>query len=120
MDRQEAAQGVAAGAIGFGVVGVLAPGALLKAYGADTSPTARAMTRLWGTRNLVLGVLTLQLDGNAQDTVLAAAMTLNLSDSLLGLLAPALDGLPARTSLAASLTSGAFAGLAGYARSLPA
>src|SRR4051794_22058576 len=106
MDKQGLVQGLAAGSIGFGVVGALAPGLLLKTYGADTSPTALSMTRLWGTRTIVLGALTLQLDGDALDKMLGAAVALNIADSLLGLITPALDNFPARTGLLASATSG--------------
>src|SRR3954471_20982807 len=115
MDKQALVQGLAAGAIGFGVLAAVAPGPLLSAYGTDPSPSARSMTRLWGTRNIVLGILTLQLKGDAQDTILSAAMGLNIADSVLGLIAPSLDRSPARTGLLASATSGLFAGLAGYA-----
>ena len=118
MDKQGLVQGIAAGSIGFGVLAVAAPGVLLKTYGTDASPSTRGMTRLWGTRNIALGFLTLQLEGDAQDLILSAAVAVNLADSLIGLLAPALDDLPARSSLAASLTSAAFAGAAGYAKSL--
>ncbi len=118
MDKQPLVQGMAAASIGFGVLGALAPGALLKTYGTDASPSTRSITRIWGTRNIVLGVLTLQLDGEAQDTVLDAAIGLNIADSVLGLIGPRLDGSSARAGLLASATSGFFAGLAGYAKSL--
>jgi hypothetical protein len=118
MDKQGLVQGLAAGAIGFGVMGAVAPGTLLRIYGADPTPSTRSMTRLWGTRNVVLGVLTLQLRGDAQDTMLSAAMYLNLADSLLGVIGPALDNSPAKTGLLAAASSGLFAGIAGYAKSL--
>src|SRR4051812_24227327 len=92
MDKQALRQGIAAASIGFGVVAVVAPETLLKTYGAAASPTARGMTRLWGTRDIVLGVLNLQATGDTVDLMLRAGAALNIADSLLGLLAPALDG----------------------------
>jgi hypothetical protein len=118
MDKQDVAQGIAAGAIGFGVLAVAAPSTLLRMYGAEPTPSARSMTRLWGTRNIVLGLLTFQLEGDARDVALNSGMALNLADSVVSLLAPALDGMAPRTALAASLTSAGFAGAGGYAKSL--
>ena len=118
MDKQSLVTGLAAGTIGFGVAGTLAPSALLSIYGAEATPTARFMTRLWGSRNLALGVLTVQLEGKARDTLLQVAVGLNLVDALIGLVAPAVDGSPATASRAAAATSALFAGLAGYAASL--
>jgi hypothetical protein len=118
MDKKSLSQGVAAASIGFGVLAALAPATMLKVYGADISPTARSMTRLWGTRNLLLGVLVLQAEGAALDTMLNAGLALNLVDSVLELVAPALDGSPGRTALQASATSALFGAVTGYAASL--
>lgn len=106
MDDDALVKGLTAGAIGFGVAGVVAPDLLVRSYGIkDPSPGLRFMTRLWGTRNLVLGSLMIALP-KERATLLKFDAAMNLADSLIGFTAA---GLPAQTRVMAGLTSGAFA-----------
>lgn len=100
---------LSAGAIGFGVLGVLTPGALGRIYGmGEASPGQLLMTRMWGTRNVVLGALLLMAP-ERRSTLAGLSAGLNAADSLITALAP---GIPARMRFAGSLTSAGFAAVA--------
>ena len=70
--------------IGFGAIAVLTPRLFLGIYGVPDEENVRLMTRLWGTRNAVLGGLALALrDEESRRTLMTAAAALNAVDTLL-------------------------------------
>ena len=114
VNKDSLVKGISLGTIGFGVAGAAAPSLLIKSYGSVPTPTARFLARLWGSRNLTLGVLLLQLEGKARDDLLRLGVAMSALDTVLGLLAAPVDGLPASTGIAAAATSAGFAGLFSY------
>ena len=110
-------QFLAYGALGFGAVGVLAPGALRHTYGMDTdSAELTYFGRMWGSRTAVIGVLAMAADSaESRQLVATLAMGSNAADAVV---AATTKGLPRRTRVLGALTSGAFAGAAAYALTL--
>ena len=102
------------GSLGFGVMGVAAPGALRAAYG-DSKSSGGSLDyfgRTWGTRTAVLGALTLMAGSDEERKRIAGlAAAMNAVDSLSALRN---DELPAVTRRMAALTSAGFAAAAGY------
>ncbi len=110
IDLDQLEQGLAIGAVGFGVMAAFAPRAFTGLYGIGDDPRLLTMTRLWGTRTAALGVLS--LTGSADKQRLATiAAGMNLLDALLVARA---DGIPARSRAMGTLTSGGFAAAFGY------
>jgi hypothetical protein len=93
-----------ASAIAFGVMGLMAPGALSRSYGlADASPDFRYLARMWGARTGVLGALTLAMPaGKEREKLFMAAVVMNGLDTLNVMTT---KELPARTRVMAGLTS---------------
>lgn len=99
---------MAAGAVGFGAAGILAPRALARAYGLPSTPPVRFMARLWGTRNAALGALYLtSRSEGARRNMVVAEVAVNAADAVLAATA---SGVSARTRVMAAATSAAFAG----------
>lgn len=109
---------LSAAAIGFGVAGSVVPKVLISTYSSKATPPARLLARLFGSRNLALGILGLQLDGAALDAFIRTAVVMSAADAAFGLLAAPVDGLPASTGMATAVTGSIFAGLYAYALSL--
>jgi hypothetical protein len=110
MDIDQLEQGLAIGAVGFGVVAALAPGVFTKVYGIGDDPRLLTLTRLWGTRTTALGLLA--LTGSADSQRLATIATgMNAFDALVVARA---GGIPARSRAMGALTSGAFAAAFAY------
>jgi hypothetical protein len=97
----------------FGVAGVLAPDALGDLYGIDDhSPANRLMTRLWGGRTALVGVLTLLASpGDNRRTLLVALAAQDALDTLSALAA---DGLSSRARNGAAATTATFAVVTAY------
>ncbi|MCW2846877.1 MAG: hypothetical protein JWR90_851 [Marmoricola sp.] len=111
IDTDTLGAGLAWGAVGFGVVGALAPRVFEAAYGLHDNPELRVMTRLWGTRTALLGVLFLSAEGEEERKRFAVLATgLNLADALIT--ASAGPAVGKRSRILGSLSSAAFA--AGY------
>lgn len=108
---------LAYGALGFGVAGVVTPGALHSTYGISTDSGALTyFGRMWGTRTAVIGALALAADSaEDQRRVATLAMGMNAVDALV---AATTRSLPRRTRVMGALTSGGFAAVAAYALSL--
>lgn len=100
------------GAIGFGAVASLAPRAFAGVYGLGEDPHTRVLTRLWGTRTVVLGAIALGV-GSPQDqrAVMTAAAAMNSADALFAATAP---GISVRGRVLGSLSSGSFAAALAY------
>lgn len=104
---------VGVGSIAFGAVATLAPRLFLGLYGVPDEASVRTMTRLWGTRTTVLGVLVFTLDGTEnQQRLMTLSAAMNAADA--GMVAAA-GGIPARARVLGSLTSAGFAGALAYA-----
>jgi hypothetical protein len=108
------AQAIGWGSLGFGLLGVVAPGALRGAYGDKVSSGGALdyFSRTWGTRTAVLGALNLMATSDEERkriATLAAAM--NAVDSLVALRE---DGMPASTRAMAGLTSAGFSVASAY------
>ena len=103
---------VGAGSLGFGVVAMLAPGALTKVYGMeDESPAFAYMGRMWGSRTALLGALSLTAGPEEQKRLAVGATVLNAVDTLAVLATPGLSG---RTKAMAGLTTAAFMAASAY------
>ncbi|MBV9831983.1 MAG: DUF4267 domain-containing protein [Marmoricola sp.] len=95
------------GAIGFGALAVLAPRVFGGVYGTHDSPDLRVMTRLWGTRTTVLGLLLLGAGADEARKLTQLATAMNVADALI--VAGAGSGVNKRTRVLGSLSSAAFA-----------
>jgi hypothetical protein len=94
--------------IGFGAVAVLTPRLFLGIYGVHDEEDVRLMTRLWGTRNAVLGGLALALrDEEGRRTVMTA---LNAVDTLL----ISTSHVPKRARAMGAATTAGFAAVLTY------
>lgn len=105
---------VGAGSLGFGVLAMLTPSALRRAYGDSTSSGAALdyFGRTWGTRTAVLGALTLMATSDEERTRLAGlAAAMSAVDSLAAFSA---RDMPGTTRVMAGLTSAGFAAASGY------
>jgi len=102
------------GALAFGLGGLLAPNTLARMYGMpEGGPDVRFITRLWGTRNAMLGVLALTASSaEEQRRFLRPAVAMNGVDVVVALGSTA---LPVRTRFLAAATSAVFGGLGAYA-----
>ena len=103
-------QGLAIGAVGFGVVAALTPRVFTAVYGIGNEPTLLTMTRLWGTSTATLGALHL---AGATDPEKTAPMLAGLNVVNTLLIARA-GGIPARSKALGMLTSAGFAAGFGY------
>ncbi|MDQ4037082.1 MAG: hypothetical protein M3313_01700 [Actinomycetota bacterium] len=96
-------------ALAFGAAGLLAPDALARVYGIrNGDPELRFLTRLWGTRTAVLGVILSATTTADKSRILGPAIAMNTVDVLVALTS---TGIPARTRYLAAATSATFAGL---------
>jgi hypothetical protein len=106
-------KGLSYGAIGFGALAVLAPRVFAGVYGLKGDGNVRAITRLWGTRTALLGVLAaIETDPAVQRRLITGATALNAADSMLTLKAGSDVALRARIMGAA--TSAGFAAAGAY------
>ena len=97
--------------LAFGAVAVLTPRVFLGMYGVPGDANVRLMTRLWGTRTVVLGALTLALgDSDDRRTLMTAAAAMNAADTLLVASSP----VPARARAMGAATTATFAGALAY------
>lgn len=104
---------VGVGSIAFGAMATLAPRLFLGMYGVPDEANLRTMTRLWGTRSAVLGVLVFTLEGaENQQRLMTMSAAMNTVDA--GMVATA-GGVPVRARVLGSLTSAGFAGALAYA-----
>jgi hypothetical protein len=104
---------VGVGSVAFGALAALAPRLFLGMYGVPDDANVRTMTRLWGTRTLVLGALVFTLEGDEnRRRMMTLAAAMNAADAAM---VAAAGGVPARARVLGSLTSAGFAGALGYA-----
>jgi hypothetical protein len=106
---------LAAGSLGFGVIGALAPATLRRAYGmgaADPDGGLTYLGRMWGSRTAVLGAMALAAKSPEDQRRLATlAAAMNAFDALA---AAGTASLPTRTRVMGAMTSGFFAAAAAY------
>jgi hypothetical protein len=106
---------VGAGSVAFGVLAALGPRLFLGLYGVPDEASVRTMTRIWGTRTAVLGVLTFTLEGaENKRRLMTLSAAMNATDALM---VAGAGGVPARARVLGSLTSAGFAGALAYALS---
>jgi hypothetical protein len=110
IDLDQLEQGLAIGAVGFGVVAALTPRVFSALYGLGNDPKLLTMARLWGTSTASLGTLSLvgAIDSAKGDRIIAG---LNVANTVLIVRAA---GIPARSKLLGTLTSAGFAAGFGY------
>jgi hypothetical protein len=110
IDLDQLEQGLAIGAVGFGVVAAVTPRVFTALYGLGNDPRLLTMTRLWGTSTATLGALSLigAVDSEKGNRIVAG---LNVANTVL--IARA-DGIPARSKVLGALTSAGFAAGFGY------
>jgi hypothetical protein len=110
IDLDQLEQGLAIGAVGFGVVAAVTPRVFTALYGLGNDPKLLTMTRLWGTSTATLGALSLigAVDSEKGNRIIAG---LNVANTVL--IARA-DGIPARSKALGALTSAGFAAGFGY------
>ena len=103
------------GSLGFGVIAVLAPGALRATYG-DKASQGGALDyfgRTWGTRTAVLGALVLTSKSDEEKKRIASmSAAMNAVDALSAFMGS--KEMPASTRVMAGLTSAGFAGASAY------
>ena len=118
-DNDTISTAMGAAAVGVGLLGLLSPRLFRGVYGvSDDSGEATYLTRLFSSRNLVLGALAL-VAATPEDRkrVATAMVALNTTDALVGLTTTG-EGVSGRTRLLGPLTSSVFAlGAARAARS---
>jgi hypothetical protein len=91
----------------------LTPRLFLGLYGVPDDASVRTMTRIWGTRTLVLGGLMFALEGTQnKQRLMSMSAAMNAADAVM---VAASGGIPARARVLGSLTSAGFAGALGYA-----
>ncbi|MDX6374624.1 MAG: hypothetical protein QOD98_3612 [Nocardioidaceae bacterium] len=110
IDLDQLEQGLAIGAVGFGVVATVAPRVFTALYGLGNDPKLITMTRLWGSSTATLGTLSLigAIDSTKGNPIITG---LNVANTVL--IARA-DGIPARSKVLGALTSAGFAAGFGY------
>ncbi len=107
-DAETVGNAIAAGAIGFGAGGLLAPSLVIRTYGLPDTGPFRFLTRLWATRNLALGALVLIERSPARRRTLAGVgAAMNAMDA--GVALTAGRDLSRRTKVMAAATSATFA-----------
>lgn len=112
-DVDQVRQSIAYGAIGFGALAVTAPGAFNALYGLEGDGNLRTMVRLFGTRNLVLGALTLLTEDRGQRKKLAVlTAALDVVDT--AIIAKAGSDVSARARIVGALTTAVFAAASAY------
>jgi hypothetical protein len=108
IDNDTLNQGLAWGAIGFGAAATLTPKVFEGIYGLKDSGELRVMTRLWGTRTALLGVVLLGAeDDDARKKLAMLAGGMNVVDAFI--IATAGSEVNKRSRVLGSLTSAAFA-----------
>lgn len=101
------------GALGFGALAVAAPRLFAGVYGLKGDGNLKTMIKLWGTRNLALGTLSLIAKDDATKRTLAITSTaLNAADTVL--IATAGPDVAARSRVMGSLTTAGFAAAGAY------
>lgn len=106
-DNQTAATALAGAALAFGAVGVIAPQAVIGAYGLPDTAPFRFVTRLWATRTAALGAILVTTDRSRRRPLYVAAAIMNLADVNVAINAG--PDLSRRTKLMATATSAVFA-----------
>ena len=105
---------IGVGSLGFGVLAMLTPRTLRRAYGDSTSSGGALdyFGRTWGSRTAALGALTLMASSDTERTHVAnLAAAMNAVDSLAAFTA---HDMPGSTRVMAGLTSAGFAAASGY------
>lgn len=114
------ALGLAAARIVIGGVAIAAPelGTKLFRLNAATNPQLPYMTRLFGSRELVLGAATLLARGKVQRNLVIAGIAVDATDATAAYLAGASNSVDRTTmvSLAVPAVAATLAGLAGVRR----
>ena len=90
------------GAVGFGIAGALAPGALARAYGTtDPTPEHLYTVRIWAGATAAFGAVGLMADGLDDRRFLQLGLALNAFDAAFGPLPAAVPSFPSRLPLLA-------------------
>jgi hypothetical protein len=93
---------VSAGRVALGVSTFLAPGPALRPVGIDASsdPQLAYLSRIAGSRDVVLGLLPLVAPADARRALLAAGLAVDAADAVAGVVARRSGGLGARSAVA--------------------
>lgn len=93
--------GLALGRIAIGVLSLFSPALAGKLFGLDllADPQLSYMSRMFGSRDLALGALTLATSGDVQRTLVAGAVAVDAADAVSGFLAGR-DGIVTRPTSA--------------------
>src|SRR4051794_25756742 len=110
IDLDQLEQGLAIGAVGFGVVAALAPRVFTAVYGIGNDPKLLTMTRVWGGSTATLGGLALT---GATHAAKSAPPPAGLTGVNTVLIARA-SSIPVRSKVLGALTSAVFAAGFGY------
>ncbi|WP_375497993.1 DUF4267 domain-containing protein [uncultured Jatrophihabitans sp.] len=98
--------------VALGAVAVAAPGAFVSTYGLRATPATKIMTRLWGSRSLALGALTLGItDAASRRTLTTVSAALGVGDAALILAA---GEVAASSRVRGALTAAAFVAAHSY------
>lgn len=111
------ALGLAAARIGVGAVALANPDLAAKSFGLDpgANPQLAVMTRLFGSREILLGAVTLLAKGRAKRGLILAGVLIDAADAA-AVFQATRDGIATKETAAAlggAATGAVFAGLAG-------
>lgn len=115
MQTQQLVKAVGLGAAGFGAVGVLAPSPLATAYGLGATADSRVVGRLFGSRNLAVGLMMATAPADEARRWARYAAAMNALDVVGALLAGRRGDLSGGKARQLALTSAAFALVSGLA-----
>lgn len=114
------ATGIALGRIGIGVLALASPDAATRLFRLDptSNPQLSYMSRMFGTREIALGAITLLARGKARRNLVLVGMSIDGADAAAGYLAGRDGYVDQRTSafLTAPAVGAVLAGAAGLRR----
>jgi hypothetical protein len=117
VDKQTFDKGLSGSSVAIGVVAVIAPRAMQRAYGSESTPESRVLLQLMGTRNVVLGALLLMTPEPQREDWWIPLIAMNGVDAICAL-AGLRGGAAPRAAVQTAATSAIFGALGLYRRSL--
>ncbi len=99
--------GLAFGRIGVGVISLLSPGLATKLFLLDkrANPQLPYVTRLFGSREIALGGITLASSGAARERLVEVGIAVDSADVLTGVAAAASGAVPKKAGLMLALVA---------------
>ena len=109
--------GLSLGRIAVGVLSLVRPGLAVSMFGLDigSNPQGRVLVRVFGSREVALGAVTLLARGSTQRNLIIAGIGVDLADAATGVLATQEKAVPVKTGvmLVAPAVGAVLSGIAG-------